>query len=38
MYNIKQEMRSVLEKAIRNSMNKYMPINTTLWKIVYNGK
>ena len=31
-------MRSILEQAIRSSVSKYMPIDTTLWKINYTGK
>ena len=31
-------MRALLETAIKNSVTKYMPIDTTLWKIIYIGK
>lgn len=34
----RQLMRSILEQAIRSSVSKYMPIDTTLWKINYTGK
>lgn len=35
---IKNEMRTLLETAIRKSVIKYMPVETTLWKIIYSGK
>ena len=35
---IKNEMRNLLETAIRKSVVKYMPVETTLWKIIYSGK
>lgn len=31
-------MRIVLEEALKNSIKKYMPVETTLWKIIYEGK
>lgn len=41
-YEAKQQqlrlMRSILENAIRTSVAKYMPVETTLWKIKYTGK
>jgi hypothetical protein len=38
-YKIQRKlMRSILEQAIRSSVSKYMPIDTTLWKINYTGK
>lgn len=33
----KMEVRKQLEKAIRKSIGRYAPINTTLWKIKYTG-
>ena len=36
--NIRKNMRNSLESAIRNSIKKYMPVETTLWKIIYEGK
>jgi hypothetical protein len=35
---IKANMRNILENAIRSSISKYMPVETTLWKIIYAGK
>lgn len=35
---IRNEMRTLLENAIRTSVVKYMPVETTMWKIIYNGK
>lgn len=35
---VKAEIREYLETAIRNSVSKYMPVETTLWKIIYIGK
>lgn len=35
---IRKNMRALLETAIKNSVTKYMPIDTTLWKIIYIGK
>lgn len=35
---VKNEMRELLETAIKKSVSKYMPVETTLWKIIYNGK
>ena len=34
---IKNDMRKILETAIRNSVQEYMPADTTLWKIIYSG-
>lgn len=34
----KQLMRTILENAIRTSVAKYMPAETTLWKIKYSRK
>ncbi len=34
----KADMRKILEDAIKNSVTKYMPANTNLWKIIYSGK
>lgn len=36
--NIRKNMRTLLETAIRNSVQKYMPVETILWKIIYEGK
>ena len=36
--SVRKNMRTLLETAIRNSVIKYMPIDTTLWKIIYTGK
>ena len=33
----KMEIRKQLEKAIRKSIGRYAPVNTTLWKIKYAG-
>jgi hypothetical protein len=35
---VKADMRKLLEDAIRNSVKRYMPANTNLWKIIYTGK
>ena len=35
---IRKNIRDLLETAIRNSVIKYMPVDTTLWKIMYTGK
>ena len=35
---IRKNIRDLLENAIRNSVIKYMPVDTTLWKIMYTGK
>lgn len=35
---MRKNMRDLLETAIRNSVTKYMPVDTTLWKIIYTGK
>lgn len=38
-YNeIRQNIRNLLEQAIRDSITKYMPADTTLWKIKYSGE
>ena len=34
----KMEIRKQLEKAIRKSIGRYAPVNTTLWKIKYTGQ
>ena len=33
----KMEMRKQVETAIRTSIHRYAPVNTTLWKIKYSG-
>jgi hypothetical protein len=35
---VRKQMRNILETAIRNSVSKYMPVETSLWKIEYTGK
>jgi len=35
---IRNDMREMLENAIKTSVVKYMPVETTLWKIIYSGK
>lgn len=36
--NIRQNIRNILEEAIRKSLKQYMPAETQLWKIFYTGK
>lgn len=34
---LKIQLRKTFEEAVRNSIHRYMPVNTTLWKIKYSG-
>ena len=34
---VKMQMRNVLNESIRKSIDRYMPVNTQLWKIEYEG-
>lgn len=34
----RRNMRKVFEEAIRISMKRYMPGDTSLWKIIYEGR
>ena len=36
--NMRKEMRQLFQQAIRNSIHKYMPVHTDLWKIIYTEK
>ena len=34
----RQELRQIVEDAIKTSVKRYMPVHTSLWKIIYAGK
>ena len=34
----REELRQIIEEAIRTSVKRYMPVHTNLWKIMYSGK
>lgn len=36
--NVRQELREIVEDAIKDSIKRYMPVHTNLWKIMYSGK
>ena len=36
--NIRQDLRNIIEDAIKSSIKRYMPVHTNLWKIIYSGK
>ncbi len=36
--NTRSELREIVENAIKNSVKRYMPVHTSLWKILYTGK
>lgn len=35
---IRNSMRNLMEQAVRKSVSKYLPADTTLWKVLYEGK
>jgi hypothetical protein len=35
---IKSQLRAELETDIKQIIKKFMPVETTLWKIIYDGK
>ena len=34
----REELRQIIEEAIKVSVKRYMPVHTSLWKIMYSGK
>ena len=34
----REELRQIIEEAIKASVKRYMPVHTSLWKIMYSGK